>query len=102
MTTIDKSIYYYLILFATFLFTFSFVPLVFEVIQQRLTINIPYISLICMLISFLIYLFITIHRQYYLHIFFYLVSFVCISIILFLKRNYDKKNMKVSKFIYES
>jgi uncharacterized protein with PQ loop repeat len=102
MTTIDKSIYYYLILLATFLFTFSFVPLVFEVIQQRLTINIPYISLICMLISFLIYLFITIHRQYYLHIFFYLVSFVCISIILFLKRNYDKKNMKVSKFIYES
>jgi len=102
MTTIDKSIYYYLILLATFLFTFSFVPLVFEVIQQRLTINIPYVTLICMMLSFLIYLFITINRQYYLHIFFYLVSFVCISIILFLKRNYDKKNMKVSKFIYES
>ena len=102
MTTIDKSIYYYLILFATFLFTFSFVPLVFEVIQQRLTINIPYTTLICMMLSLLIYLFITIHRKYYLHIFFYLVSFVCISIILFLKKTYDKKNMKVSKFIYES
>ena len=102
MANIDKTIYYYLILFATFLFSFSFVTLVFEVIQQRLTINIPYTTLILMLISFLIYLFITIHRKYYLHIFFYLVGFVCVSIILFLKRIYDKKNMKVSKFIYES
>jgi uncharacterized protein with PQ loop repeat len=102
MTAIDKSIYYYLILFATFLFTFSFVPLVFEIIQQRLTINIPYISLICMLIASLIYLFITIHRQYYLHIIFYLISFICISIILFLKKNYDKKNMRVSKIVYDS
>ena len=87
--TIDKSLYYYLILFATFLFTFAFIPLVFEIIQQKVTINIPYITLICMLISFLIYLFITLNRQYYYHIFLYLVGFICVAILLFLKRKFD-------------
>jgi uncharacterized protein with PQ loop repeat len=94
MVNIDKSIYYYLILFATFLFSFAFIPLVFEIIQKKITINIPYISLLCMFISFIIYLFITINRQYYSHIFFYLVGLICVSLIIFLKRKYDniKKN----------
>lgn len=94
MVNIDKSIYYYLILFATFLFSFSFIPLVFEIIQKKITINIPYITLICMFISFIIYLFITINRQYYSHIFFYLIGLICVSLIIFLKRKYDniKKN----------
>lgn len=91
MVNIDKSIYYYLILFATFLFSFAFIPLVFEIIQQKITINIPYITLICMFISFIIYLFITINRQYYSHIFFYLIGLICVSLIIFLKRKYDNK-----------
>ena len=73
-TTNNKNIYYYLILFATLLITFSLIPIVFEIIEQKITSNIPYVSLICMLISFLIYLFITIHRKYYIHVFFYLIQ----------------------------
>ena len=94
MVNIDKTIYYYLILFATFLFSFSFVPLVFEVIQKQITINIPYISLIFMFISFILYLFITISRQYYVHIFFYLIGLICVSLLLFLKRKYDNPKKK--------
>jgi uncharacterized protein with PQ loop repeat len=99
MAFIDKTIYYYLILFAIFLFTFALIPLVFEIIQQKITSNIPYISLICMFLSFIIYLFVTISRKYYVHIFFYLICLICISIIIFLKRKYDKNNYKVSKYI---
>lgn len=85
-----------LILFAIFLFSFSFIPIVFEIIQQKITINIPYISLICILISFLIYLYISISRQYYTHMFFYLVGLISISIIIFLKRKYDNNvNTKI-------
>jgi uncharacterized protein with PQ loop repeat len=98
-TTNNKNIYYYLILFATLLITFSLIPIVFEIIEQKITYNIPYVSLICMLISFLIYLFITIHRKYYIHVFFYLIGFICVSIILFLKKKFDKNNIDI---IHES
>jgi uncharacterized protein with PQ loop repeat len=74
MALVNKTIYYYLILFAIFLLTFSFVPIVFEIINQKITSNIPYVSLIFMIISFLIFLFITIDRKYYIHIFFYMIS----------------------------
>jgi uncharacterized protein with PQ loop repeat len=102
MSFVDKSIYYYLILFATFLFSFSFIPIVFEIIEQKLTSNIPYISLICMIIAFLIYLFITINRRYYIHIFFYLIGLISVSTILFLKRSYDKNNIKITSFVINS
>jgi uncharacterized protein with PQ loop repeat len=95
---VDKSIYYYLILFATFLFSFSFIPIVFEIVEQKLTSNIPYVSLICMIVAFLIYLFITINRKYYVHIFFYLIGLISVSTILFLKRSYDKNNIKIMQY----
>lgn len=98
MSIVDKSIYYYLILFATFLFSFSFIPIIFEIIEQKLTSNIPYISLVCMIIAFLIYLFITINRKYYIHIFFYLIGLISVSTILFLKRKYDKNNIQITSF----
>lgn len=102
MAIADKTVYYYVILFATFLFSFSFIPILFEIIQQRITSNIPYISLICMIISFLIYLFIAIDRKYYIHLFFYLIGLICVSIILFLKKKYDKNNIIITKReIYE-
>jgi uncharacterized protein with PQ loop repeat len=89
MISVNKTFYYYLISFAIFMLIFSFIPLVLEIIQKKITSNIPYITLICMLISFLIFLFITISRQYYIHIFLYLIALISISIIIFLKRNYE-------------
>ena len=91
----EKNIYYYLILFATLLLSFSFIPLVFEIIEQKITSNIPYTSLICIMISFLIFLFITIYRKYYIHVFFYLIGFICASILLFLKKRYDNNNIEI-------
>ena len=99
MTNIDKTIYYYLILFSIFLFTFSLIPILFEIIQQKVTSNLPYISLICMFLSFIILLFVTISRKYYFHIFFYSICLISISIIIFLKKNYDKTDYNVKKII---
>jgi len=102
MIIIDKTIYYYLILFAIFLFSFAFIPLIFEVIREKITSNIPYFTLISLLISFLIFLFVSINRTYYLHILFYIIGIICISILIFLKREYDSNNVIITKYESES
>lgn len=102
MIIIDKTVYYYLILFAIFLFSFAFIPLIFEVIQQKITSNIPYFTLIPLLISFLIFLFVSINRKYYLHILFYVIGIICISILLFLKSDYDPNNVVITKYESET
>ena len=89
------SLYYYLIMFATLLFTFAFIPMVFEILQQKITSNIPYISLFSFLISFLIFLFIGIIKEYYVHTIFYSIGLLSVIILLFLKKSYDNKSIKV-------
>jgi hypothetical protein len=89
---VNKTIYYYLILFAIFLTSFSFIPIIFEVIQQKLISNIPYISIILILLTFLIYTFIAIVKKYYIHLFFYLIGLISISILLYLKIIYNDNN----------
>lgn len=99
MALVNKSLYYYLILFSTFLFTFSLIPILFQIIQLKLTINIPYISLIFFIIGFLVYLYIAITREYYIHIFFYMIGLLSVSLILFLKTIYDKNNVEINKTV---
>jgi len=52
--------------------------------------NIPYSSLILMVIAFLIFLYYSIEKKYYIHISLYLVGFLSISFIIFLKLNDSK------------
>jgi uncharacterized protein with PQ loop repeat len=99
---VKKDIIYYLIVAAVFLFNFAFIPLLFEVLQQRQTSNIPYVSLFCFLIAQAIYLFIVFFRNYHLHTFIYLVGFICVSALIFLKHFYDKKNIHVIKKVIVS
>ena len=95
----DRVYYYYLLLFATFLFTISFLSILFEVIKRKITINIPYVALICMCISFIIYIFVSIYKKYYVHLLFYLIGYISVFIILFFKKDYDKKieNIMINK-----
>lgn len=102
MVFVDKTIYYYLILFSIFLFTFSLIPVVFEIIQQKITSNIPYITLYFLLFSFLILLYIAIDRQYFFHMFFYIVNIFCIIIIIFIKNKHVNDIKKAQSIIYKS
>jgi uncharacterized membrane protein YoaK (UPF0700 family) len=99
MIQIDKTIYYYFILLAILLFCFSFIPLIFEIFQKKITSNIPYLTLILLMISFLIFLFVTFSRQYYYHFVFYLIGFISIVIILFLKKKFDITNNYVNNIV---
>ena len=92
MSYVDKTIYYYLILFAIFLTSFSFIPIIFEVMQQKLISNIPYVTIILILLTFLIYTFIAIVKKYYIHLFFYFIGLISISILLYLKIIYNNSN----------
>ena len=99
--SVDKTTIYYVIVAATFLLNFAFIPLLFEVLQQKNMSNIPYLTLICILISQVLLLFIVLYRSYYYHVFIYLVGFVCISALLFLKPRFDEKNTQIiNKNIY--
>ena len=96
---IDKKIFYYIILFSNFILNFSLIPLLFEVNQQKFTNNIPYFTILLILISQILLLFVVIYKGYYFHIFIYSVGMICSSILLFLKRYYDKKNTNIIKVV---
>lgn len=95
--SVDKSTAYYFIVTAIFLLNFAYIPLLFEVLQQKNTSNIPYLTLICILISQLLLLFIVFYRSYYYHVFIYLVGFVCVAAILFLKPTFYGRNTQLIK-----
>lgn len=96
MVNIDKTIYYYLIMFAIFLSVFAFIPLTLDIIQKRLTINIPFSTMICFFLSFVIYLFISLNREYYVHAIFYTIGIIATIIIMFMKKHYDQKKLQTS------
>ena len=87
----NGSFYYYILLFATFLITFSFVPLLFEIVKTKIAINIPYSSLLLALFSLSIFMFVSLSKKYYFHLLFYLIGFISLFIVIFLKKSYDKK-----------
>ncbi len=95
----SNSIYYNLIILATIIAIFSLVPIIYEIIQQKITSNLPYISLVLIAITFLIYMYISITKGYYLHLFFYTFGLLCIFIIIFFKRMYDSKNIIIHKSV---
>ena len=96
---INKTVFYYLILFSNFMLNFSLIPLLFEVNQQKYTNNIPYFTILLILISQILLLFVVIYKGYYYHIFIYSVGLICSSILLFLKRYYDKKSTNIIKVV---
>ena len=55
---VNKTTIYYIIVASIFLINFSYIPLLLEILQQKNTSNIPYITLIGILISQLLLLFI--------------------------------------------
>lgn len=89
---INKTIYYYIILFAIFLTSFSFIPIIYEIYQQKIISNIPFISLILLLVTYLIYLFVAITKKYYVHLFFYLVGLFSILLLIYFKFKYNNDN----------
>ena len=93
------ELFYKFIILATIISIFSLVPLLYQIIQQKITSNIPYVSLILICIAFIIFMYISISKGYYLHLFFYTFGLLCTSIIIYLKRKYDNNNITLHKII---
>ena len=99
--SVDKTTVYYLIVTATFLLNIAFIPLLFEVLQHRNMSNIPYLTLGCILAAQALFLCVVLLRSYYYHVFIYLIGFICVSALLFLKSGMDNQNTQViNKNIY--
>ena len=78
---LKEEYFYKLIVFATIISISSLVPILYEIIQQKITSNIPYISLIFISIAFLIFMYISLLKGYYLHLFFYSFGLLCTLLI---------------------
>jgi hypothetical protein len=88
---------YYLILLSNFLFSIAFIPLIYEVCNIQLMRNIPYLTLLPLGLAFLLLLFVSLVKQYWIHTFIYFIGFLSICILLFLKKEYDSKTEKKKK-----
>ncbi len=82
-----SSPYYYLILIAIFLTTCGYAALLRHVYEVKNADCIPYLTLLPILVSLVIFLFIAFVRKYPIHLMLYLVSIVAIMGILNMKRN---------------
>jgi hypothetical protein len=96
---LKEEYFYKLIVFATIISISSLVPILYEIIQQKITSNIPYISLIFISIAFLIFMYISVLKGYYLHLFFYSFGLLCTLLIIYFKRKYDRNNITINKNI---
>ena len=74
------------------LFVFSFIPLLLEIVQQRVTSNIPYTTLILLLLSFIIYVTVCFLKKNYVHVLVYTIAIIAIGILLHFKQKFDKEN----------
>ncbi len=97
----DKTLYYSMLLFANFLICFSVMPLVYETSMLKMTINIPFFSLVCLGVAFIIFTIVSILRKYWVHVFIYFIAFIGIIILFVNKIQYDKNNLKIKKEIIE-
>ncbi len=97
----DKTLYYSMLLFANFLICFSVIPLVYETTMLKMTINIPFFSLVCLGVAFIIFMAVSVLRKYWVHVFIYTIAFVGVIILFMNKIQYDKNNLNIKKEIIE-
>jgi hypothetical protein len=97
----DKTFYYSFLLFANFLICFSLIPLVYETTMLKMTINIPYFTLLCFGIAFFIFIFVSLMRKYLIHAFIYTIAFICVIILFINKLQFDKNNINIQKKVVE-
>ena len=97
----DKTLYYTLLLFSNFLIVFSMIPLVYETSLLKMTLNIPFFTLVCLGVAFIIFTFISFIRGYWVHMFIYIIAIICVIILFINKQKYDGKNIILKKEIKE-
>ncbi len=97
----DKTLYYSLLLFANFLICFSLIPLVYETTMLKMTINIPFFTLVCFAVAFFIFMIVSLLRYYWVHLFIYSIAFISVIILFVNKMQFDKNNTNIRKKVIE-
>ena len=85
ITSMNVSIYHYLIILAIILQSVAYIPFIIDIYKTKITNNIPYITLFFQLFAFLILLAVSAIKKYYMQLFFFLIFVVTCLYIIFLK-----------------
>ena len=83
----DSSLIYYLILLATILKSFSYIPLIYSIENTSISKNIPYQMLYMDFIAAIILLVISFQRNFLFHVFLFIIYLLSILAIFFQKYN---------------
>lgn len=101
MILLDKTTSYYVLFLANLLIVFSLIPIVYQTTVLRMTANIPYFSLICLGIAFLIFCSVTFDKNYWIHFLMYTIGLLCVIVLAVNKTQFDKNTIKVVTTIEE-
>jgi hypothetical protein len=85
------------ILFANLLLVFAFIPLTYEVAVMKMSINIPYSTIVTAGFAFLIFMLISVMKKYWFHVFIYFVGFLCALSLFMNKKVFDENHSKLRK-----
>lgn len=84
-------------LFANLLLVFAFIPLTYEVAVMKMSINIPYSTIVTAGFAFLIFMLISVVKKYWFHVFLYFVGFLCTLSLFMNKKLFDDNHSKLRK-----
>ncbi len=82
------------ILFANLLLVFAFIPLTYEVAVMKMSINIPYSTIVTAGFAFLIFMLISVMKKYWFHVFIYFIGLIAVLWMLVNKKEYDMNYTK--------
>ena len=88
----NKSIYYYLIMTSNFLLTISIIMLVYFIYISKITKNISYVPIVLFILSYILIIFVSIQKKYYIHLFIYLLALFPLFFLIYLKIKDDIKD----------
>ncbi len=95
MILLDKTTSYYVLFLANLLIVFSLIPIVYQTTVLRMTANIPYFSLACLGIAFLIFCSVTFDKNYWIHFLMYTIGLLSVIVLAVNKTQFDKNNIKI-------
>ena len=87
----SNLVYYYSVMIGLFLWVFSYIPLAANVIKNRRTNNLPYITYFLSLIASMIFILICVSKRYYIHFILFLILLLCNIVILYYKTKYNNE-----------
>lgn len=97
----NQILIYYGVMIGILFQSLAFIPLIYNIIQTKYTKNISYLFLIASLLSASGFLFVSLYKKYSLQAFLFIILFVTIIFVVYLKFKYDSNVSEIDTYMME-